>query len=133
MSGFTKSVTFKTTFDGDEVVCKMDRLSRKDMAKFAPYIDQTTAGEAGMKFSDHIQMLEFACEVLPSYVKSLHGLKDAGGEPLELDTVLSESYFMQLVADILRELLECSMPHKEDEKNSGGQSVDTSEGSAEAQ
>lgn len=117
MSGFTKSVPFTTQFDGDEVRMKLARLSRGDLAKFAPYIE--TAKESGgvMRFKDSMEMVDVAAQIIPQYVSQFQGLNDADGEPVDLETALEQSYFLPLVSVIIGRLVEVSSPKGEDEKN----------------
>lgn len=118
MSGFTKTVSHEIEFDGDTVQLELRRLNRKDMTAFSEFIKEGDDGKHTVSIQDGMQLMKVAEEILPEYVVNMTGLKDASGNPLSLDDVLAETYFMELLGNIVGRLMEISFPGKEDEKKS---------------
>lgn len=126
MSGYTKNKTVSFEFEGDTPTMALGRLSRKDFLKLTPFFpEKSQEGDGLVKMtpSENVDFMEAVCAVLPRYVTDFAGLCDADGEELDFKTVLSETYFMTLVNDVVNKLFDHSnMGKKEDDlKNSGDQ------------
>lgn len=125
MSGFTPSVKKTFEFEGDKVEVVLRRLKRKDFQKWSQHL-KVDGDVVKMTFSDKLEMGDVLFGILPDYVVSFDGLKDGDGNPMSLMAALEEAYFTELVSKIIGELFKISNLSKEEAKNSGGPSGDTS-------
>lgn len=124
MSNFTKSEEFKTEFQKDIVEMRLTRLKRGDIKELSPYIKQPDEnGNITLSFSENIEFTGMAAEILPRYVTNFKGLTDKAGEPIELEDILEETYFITLVGNIFRRLMEISFVSGDEEKKSEEQPV----------
>ena len=114
MSNFTPLVNKQYEFESDTVKVKFKRLKRKAMFKLMPLIQEAraSAGEGG----DKAKLVEFSTEMLgsmldllPEYVEEIDGLEDAEGNPITIDTVADDTYFIDLAGDIAMDILDASM------------------------
>lgn len=109
-------------FDGDTVVCEVNRLKVADMIKLSAKMKKNeTSGRVELTFNDSMELLKIASELLPTYVTAINGLSMAGGTPMDIKTfhneALTEFYFVELIGMILAGLMEVSSVNKENEKN----------------
>ena len=118
MSNFTPLVEYKTTFDGDDITIQLSRLKRKHFLTIAPYItkDVDEEGNLEMSFEDQAQFAEVMAQIIPECVKSFNGLVMKTGEPLDINVVVVEGYFQNLMGSIMAELLQISKPTEEEGK-----------------
>lgn len=114
MSNFTPMVTEDFDFDGDTVTVTFERMKRKHIVLLSPHMDPSQEGV--VSFEDQVQFTEVAVEILPEVVKTLTGLVDSGGNNIALDTVLEETYFTKLVADIMSAVMKNSFLKSDDGK-----------------
>jgi len=124
MSNFTPSVTYKTEFDGGEVLAVMRRLKMSAAVSLSPYLEKTKGGEVTLSFSKQSELSKVLSEVLTGHIITLE-LKDADGKPVTLETVLEESYFQALVYDLMTELFVISQPSEGLKKKQTSPSGDT--------
>ena len=124
MSKFTPLVKFETSFEEDEITMNLRRLKRVAFMSLTPYL---TSGADGTV--DEVAMMDVATELLPDYVQNFKGLVDAKGEEIALEDMIVETYFIELITEIIKELFDISKIGKtsvevdEAEKNSEGQPV----------
>lgn len=120
MSKFTRSVPFSTEFEGDNVSCQIKRLTRADITAISSLIDHSKADENGMPCAeDNQKMLNATIDLLPQYVgDSFRGLRDADGNPVTIEDVCSEAYFLALATEMATMLLNSSQLSEEDVKKS---------------
>jgi len=115
MSRFLPTVLHTIDFDGDTVSVKLRRVTRGDMLRIAPHLP-TDGNEPTTE--QNLIMLEEIAQVLPGYVESFDGLVDGNGEPITLETVISEAYFLELLGEIAGLLISSSSPTEKEGKNS---------------
>ena len=107
MSNFTPLVEKEYEFDGDTVKVLFSRMLRKDMLTVLPtFLKLSKAEEGTDEFNLLINdVLNTLVDILPGSIKSLEGLTDSKGEPISIETVTSEMYFMQLTVMIAMDLI----------------------------
>jgi len=128
MSKFTKSISREFEFEGDKVQVTMDRMKRKDAMKLMPYIGEPdAAGNVTMKFKDQMEMVDSVGDLLPKYIKRISGLIDDNGEDVTIETVCEESYFLDLIGDMVGALMEGSFMSTKKEKKLEESSESTTE------
>lgn len=112
MGNFTRSLTHELEFDGDNIKITIKPLKRKDLLKLTPHVptDQTNQ-EQLFKF------VEAAAPILPDYIESIEGIKDANGEDVPLEHIIEDVYFIQVASQILGWLFDTCAVGKEQEKN----------------
>ena len=112
MSNFTPLVTQEYEFEGDTVSITFSRLKRKDMIGAMPALQalqQAKEAEDNELMGSAINdVLNSIVDVIPDYVKEFSGLNDVMGEPVPIETVCSEFYFVKLVMQIAIGMLEVS-------------------------
>lgn len=106
MSRYTPKVIYKTEFDGDKITVKFNQLNREAFFKLAPLASRveensTDANQAG-------ELLDAAAEVIPEESVSINGLTDADGNELGWDTVISQTYFIGLAAELIAHMIGAS-------------------------
>lgn len=135
MSKFTKQIKRTYQFEGDEITIIMGRLKRKDAIKLAPYMTEPDKdGIVKMRFEDSMMFADVSCDILKKYISSMSGMVDADGHTQSIDDIFGEeggTYYMNLVAEVMGDLLDASFSSSDVEKKSVKQSDDTLEGSAE--
>lgn len=119
MSNFTPLVAKQYEFDGDKIHIKFSRLKRKDMLKLMPSIQKMQNTDDDVRKGEAIaEMVNEGLTFLPEYVKEINGLVDAEGNPIGIDVVADDMYFMQLAAEIIRDIMsESSLSLGADAKN----------------
>jgi len=108
MSNFTPTVSKQYEFDGDTVNVVFSRLLRKDMLTVLPiFLKLNKAEEDTDEYREGINdILNALADVLPNYVSKFEGLDDAEGNPIAIDQVVNEMYFMSLCALIAIDLIQ---------------------------
>lgn len=120
MSRFTKQFSFTLEFDGDVVAVTARRLQQKHFAVLTPFIKTgEEQASAKVQLKEGVEMLGVAAQILPDCIVSLTGLKAADGVDLALSDIITEVYFMRLLADMLGKLMAESFLKEEDAKKSG--------------
>lgn len=107
MSSFTKRITKNFLFEGDTVVVESERMKKEDFSTIAPLM-KTEGNKTTIDQSDPDKLLEVGREVLGRRVKGLSGLRTEDGEPLTLQDVVNETYFLELATEILSWIMENS-------------------------
>lgn len=135
MSKFTKSIARTYSFDEDTVTVVMDRLKKKDLIHILPYLGSPDDdGNVKLSFEQSLRLLDEAGDVIKKRVRSIEGLKIAS-EDLEggslIDTVFDNSYFMELLGQMLGDLVSASFSGKTVEKKSDVLPGGTSQSEAE--
>jgi len=126
MSNFTRTVTKQLEFDGDSISVVFNRMKTSDFKLLAKFIEIGPDGKPMNKasFSDQIEMLSVAEEILPKRIESLEGLVDEEGTPLTVEDIVKEQYFIDLVSELFGIIMESSTVS--DSKKSVGKSVGAS-------
>lgn len=119
MSKFTKTIKFRSEFQGDQVTCAFRRLSRVHMAQITSMIDQDKVSDDGLPCEeDNVKMLGAVIDMLPEYIDgTLRGLTDADGNELGIEYVVNESFFFPLAAEMGTALMNSSAMTEEQEGN----------------
>lgn len=102
MSNFTPSITEVFEFDGDTVKVTFNGLKRKHIITLSPYMSEDANT---ISFQDQVKFAEAAATFMPEIITKIEGLNDADGNPIPLETMLSETYFTRLVSDIMTSIL----------------------------
>lgn len=127
MGTFTSVIKKEFEFDGDKVVVTFRRMKNKHFLKIAPFLIPDPNGpptlKAGMLRA--VKLVDDAKEILTECVVRIVGLTDAEGNPLGLETILEESFFISLMDEMLGFLMEESVLKGDEAKKSEGQRVDT--------
>lgn len=110
MSSYVRSISFKTTFDGDEVTARIRPITRADALTLGPLAsevpDATTLKADPLAALPAMTKLVTECApLLPKYVTEFAGLKDAAGTPVGLDEVCEQVCFTELVVELATALL----------------------------
>ena len=127
MSNFTPVVHFETEFDGDHVSMDLIRLKRGTMIKVAPYLKgKFVDGKITMTFDDQAKFSEVMADVVPVSVKNFSGLKAQDGTEIKLEDAVDETYFNELIGEIMGRLFAISKPTENEIKNSDRSPADSS-------
>lgn len=130
MSNFTKTFTIDTTFEDDAITLIVSRMKRKDALKLVPYMGEPDEnGELKIDFKGQIELLDIAADLLPKYIESMTGLKDAEGTAITVEEMLDGAYFLDLIGNIINDLMVKSFMSKKERKKLKEQPVSTSGGS----
>lgn len=115
MGRFTQAVDETVTFDGDTVSFTLRRLQNKHMLVLAPVLAALPGENALARTA---RLVHAAEGTLRECITNWQGPKDASGKVLTLDEVLAESYFLQLLDEVLGRLLKVSVMQEVDAKKS---------------
>lgn len=115
MGRFTQAVDEKVEFDGDTVSFTLRRLQNKHMLVLAPVLAALPGENALARTA---RLVQAADGILKECITNWQGPKDAGGKALSLDEVLTESYFLPLLDEVLGRLLKVSVMQEVDAKKS---------------
>lgn len=110
MSRYVRSATETIEFDGDKVTVVIKPMTFVDCAKA---INVRT-------LSSPAEVSELIGELLPKYVSSISGLRDAAGAEIGIDIVASDMYFSKLAGLILGSCVKISVlrdPQQPDEQS----------------
>ena len=126
MSKFTKTVTKDFKVDGDDVKVTFNRMKTSDFKLMSTHME---LGKDGMptgkiSFTNQMDMLTKAIEILPNRVESMEGLKDDQGNELSFAEIVGEQYFLGFVGELFGVVMESSIIS--DGKKSGETSGDAS-------
>jgi hypothetical protein len=111
MSNYVPTVRFETEFEGDIISMELRQLTRKTFLDWTPFLSKMD-DEGKLSEEDTIKMVNVAADILPEYVSDFKGLKDANGNPISIETVSTEVYFMDLVSILVTKLMEISQVGK---------------------
>jgi len=100
VSKFVKSTKYTTEFDGDQVTVMLRPLSLPDGLEMERLANPS---------SDPDLLFTRLQDIVPRYVESIEGLRDAGGNLLTITDVASHRYFMTLLGDLGLALLKAAM------------------------
>lgn len=125
MSNFTPLVTKKFEFDGDTVTVRFARMKRKHFVKMMPFFmrfkeDATKIGspeEGGEETEESMQaklnlidgVFDQLGDKMSEYVRTVEGLRDAAGNEVDVDTMLEDSYFLELQLELITAMLDESL------------------------
>lgn len=98
MSRYIKSISRTYEFEGDHVAVQFRPLLFPDLLR----VEATTANSR--------EFMVLAAELVPQYVTSMTGLRDAAGVELTLQEVAGTGYFLSLLAQMMQDLITCSIP-----------------------
>lgn len=113
MSNFTPLVNKEYIHGDDTVTVSFARFKRKDMLNLMPLVQRL--GKAKAKKDDATvaevtpEILNLSLGLLPEYVKTFTGLRAADGEPISIETVAEEMYFIDLASDIAMDIMDASI------------------------
>ena len=123
MSKYTSKFKYEYDFEDDTVKVSSTRLKRKDFLKLTPFIETDDKGEVRMTFHDQNKFVDICADLLPKYIVSMTGLNDEDGVPITLETVIEETYFMDITSEMINRLFSsANMSSKKERKNLDGQS-----------
>jgi len=132
MSGFLPELERVYRFDGDDVRVRMRPLENKDLGPMMRYSEATGETDADGNPTYRIMdghlgdFVEAVSSLLPRYVVSIDGLTDANGNTIGVQQVAGYQYFMGLVMDIGRDLMQQAQMDGESGKNSPERRGDSS-------
>lgn len=126
MSNYIASELKTFEFQGDTITAEIESLENDDFAKLLPFFTTNDSGETILRFEDKEKFEAVALKFLGKYVKSFEGLKDRNGQPISLETVIKKTYFMQLTAEMMKELFILSKISEDEEKKSDAPSEQSS-------
>jgi len=147
MSKFSRrNITGSFSFDGDTVTVQAQRLKQQDMAELAGFLDYAAKQAEALgpeerakgtvtlsvrdMFGSDQGFMNAARDVLPRRVTQLTGLTDEEGQPLTLEDIIEEVYFMPLLSEVLGWLVSSSFIEPTEGKASPGQPAASSGASA---
>ena len=123
MSNFTPLVEKEYEWDGDTVKVTFARLKRKDMLLVFPALKElgtardVQEGDEGVIMVDGVgvkgedisnamnDVLDVLLDKLPEYITEFEGLVDSDNQPISVETVASEFYFMRLCSMIVMDMV----------------------------
>lgn len=123
MGNFTSTFDFKVDFDGDEITVVAKRLLNSHLKVIAPYTEADADGKMTFDLARSLEALEHCESVIKESIVSITGLVAEDGGPIDLETQLKTSYFMQLNMKIFMELVTSSFVKESDEKKLGDSSA----------
>jgi hypothetical protein len=94
VSGYVKNFRFETQFDGDKVSMMLRQLEWGDFRALTSHAN-----------SDSEVISEFS-KLLPKYLVKIEGLNDAAGVAVSIDDLTSVAYFVPLIGQCLKKLIE---------------------------
>ena len=120
MSKFVRQHVAEREFEGDHVRVVLRGMKRHHAISISRFVHTEPDGTVKM-IGEQEELLPELDAVLKDCVVSLEGLTDSEGNPVTIDDVLGEMYFMDLSSWILTELMNNSRVEEkgDDEKNSG--------------
>lgn len=98
MSKYLSKVTINVNHFGDEISFTLKQLLMKDLLLVRELSSQ---GEA--------KMLIAYVDLLPAYLESVSGLKDANGNDLPVEA-LKDAYFLNAVAELATKHVQAAVP-----------------------
>jgi hypothetical protein len=104
MSNFTPLVEKEYEFEGDTVKVEFARLRREDVMALMPLMRNMSTDAENMPAA-----IGMMIDLLPKYIRSMKGLKNADGEALDVETLAGEVYFLDLATDIATDMFDSSM------------------------
>jgi hypothetical protein len=111
VSKYVPSWVFATEFDGDQLHITLAPLERGDALRIGEIKATVSAADPQEQQRQiGVQFTALWAELLPKYVKSITGLRDANGNAISLEVVGRDTYFSMLVAKIGWELLNKARP-----------------------
>ena len=110
MSNFARSVKREFAFDGDTVHVTFTLMKATDFKSLSRFIKTDERGRptSTISFTDQVEMLSLASEILPKRVTSMTGLKDLSGVEMAIEEIVDEQYFIPLISEIFGAVLEAS-------------------------
>jgi hypothetical protein len=118
MSNFTPLVTKEYEFEGDTVTVTFRRLKRKHMLQALPAmnrlseldVNETEINNKTELVNDFIGSI---IDAIPEYVETFSGLADSEGNPIGIETVINDFYFLKLATFISMDMVKSSTPKME--------------------
>ena len=126
MSSFTKEIQLGPfEFDGDSITLVVRRLKRKDLKKIQPFLMSDGKGSITVDPLQSLDMIDSIAPILPKRVISVSGFSPESETEKALEIILDESYFLNLLVDMITQLMEKSFykPGKKEEKKSDNPST----------
>lgn len=108
MSHYLKQTKGEITFDGDVVSFVLNPILYQDTLKVNSL--PTIVDENGKESIDGQLITELMQELVPRYLVSISGLKDAEGNALQIADILGVAYFTGLITQIGSSLLIAGTP-----------------------
>jgi len=124
MSNFTPLVEREFEFQGDIIKATYSRLKRNDMLKVLPLMKNLNEVQGDVVMVDGMptfpnadiekqqavinDVLTALIDSVPNYIKSFSGLKDADDNDVDIETVTTEFYFLNLAAKIALQMIKDS-------------------------
>lgn len=121
MSNFTPLVEKQYEFEGDNISVKFSRLKRKHMLRALPAMNklakaQTEENEdsANEFLNDFLNTI---IDAIPEYIVEFSGLSDSQNNPVPIQTVVDDFYFLSLAAQISMDMVKESTAMLDTEGN----------------
>ena len=122
MGNWTPSVTLDPIpFDGDQIIFTSHRIQVDDMVTLSKNMTIEKDGEVKISFSESMEVCKVASEILPKALVNVEGMTLGDNTPVNLEKfcelVSTEFYFIPLVGDLLKALMDISSVSEEEEAN----------------
>ena len=127
MGNFTLNIKKEYSFDGDNIVVVMRRLSRVNALLITPHINKIASADvegdnATMAPETAMEYMEAAGKVLRESIVSIEGMfiegKQVKANDQLFETVLDSIYFLNFIMDVTNDLVSESFMRESDEKKS---------------
>jgi hypothetical protein len=117
MSNYTEQLTIgPVEFDGDSVTIVAEQMDVMDMELIAPFVSD----DGKVSFSNSLQLIKIASEILPDRVLAIQGLTVGGKEVTKeefVNSYINKTYFMELTSEIVSRMIEGATLTKDQEGN----------------
>lgn len=108
MSGYKPREHFEHEFEGDIVSYYLTRLTRQEVMELTPLFIKIEKDES----EEAMMIINKIIEFLPMHVQNFDGLVDSNNEPIKLDLVLTDTYFLGLAKEMAGNLMSISWTNK---------------------
>lgn len=126
MGNFTKRVVYEDKFDGDMIRAEFNRLKRSHMRILAPFMKGDAQGKVQMDMLQTVEMLTECDPIFKECMLSFEGPIDETGNRMTYEDIKDETYFAQLLSDMLSFVTAKSLLTKEAEEALKKRQADTS-------
>ena len=111
MSNFTPLVSKTYEFEGDTVRVEFKRLKRKHMLNAIPALKRLQESDGDEAQLEKVnEFVNEIIDVIPEYIEVFDGLLDNQGQPITIETVIDDFYFLKLASQISMDMVKESSP-----------------------
>jgi hypothetical protein len=102
MSGYLRTKTVDIEFDGDTVTVQVKPMTLLDCAQASKVLSIESPRPE--------DVAEIVGKYVPKYTVAMSGLRDAAGQEIDIATVATDMYFLELATRILALTVQASVP-----------------------